>query len=656
MKFSRPVVINTVLIAVIVIAAAAVLLVFNPFGGKTASATTQLTGTVEQGVVSTTITATGSIAPVQEVDVSFASSGTIASVAVAPGASVTAGEVLGTLQTADLTTAVTNAQTSLSHAQTILSDDNTALAAAEAGGGGGGQSVNQAQQQVFSQEDTVANAKTAVTTAQENLAAATLTSPIAGLVVAVNGQVGGTVSGGGNSSASGGSGSGEGSGSGSASGSSGSSSAFVTIADVSKFTVTASIAEADIADVAVGQNATITFPAITGASSTATVTAIAPVGTTSNSIVTYPTTITLTDPPKNLRIGQTADVTITTKASAANALYVPAAAITTANGVSTVKVVKGGTTTAVTVTTGIVGDDGTEITSGLTAGEDDRDRHGLDRDLDRHDGDHRHDRDDRRLRNPRRLHRRGRRLHRWWGRLRRRRLRKPRRNRRDQLMAGTETDAEAERTSGVLELRGIHQVYGTGDAQVHALRGIDLSVASGEYLAIMGPSGSGKSTLMNLLGCLDVASSGTYSIAGQDVNDLDERELARVRNREIGFIFQSFNLLQNTELPLAYGGVRYAERKRRALEALEAVNLGHRADHRPQQLSGGQQQRVAIARALVTNPTLLLADEPTGNLDSESTHEILAIFDQLAAEGRTDRHHHPRGKRRRAGAPHRDDQ
>jgi putative ABC transport system ATP-binding protein len=193
----------------------------------------------------------------------------------------------------------------------------------------------------------------------------------------------------------------------------------------------------------------------------------------------------------------------------------------------------------------------------------------------------------------------------------------------------------------VLELRGIHQVYGTGDAEVHALRGIDLSVAAGEYLAIMGPSGSGKSTLMNLLGCLDVASSGTYSLAGNDVNDLDEKELARVRNREIGFVFQSFNLvprmtaLQNTELPLAYGGVKYAERKRRGLEALEAVNLTHRADHRPHQLSGGQQQRVAIARALVTNPTLLLADEPTGNLDSESTHEILAIFDQLAAQGRT---------------------
>jgi putative ABC transport system ATP-binding protein len=197
------------------------------------------------------------------------------------------------------------------------------------------------------------------------------------------------------------------------------------------------------------------------------------------------------------------------------------------------------------------------------------------------------------------------------------------------------------RPTGVLELRGIQQLYGTGDAQVHALRGIDLSVASGEYLAIMGPSGSGKSTLMNLLGCLDVPSSGAYELAGQDVSDMDERQLAHVRNREIGFIFQSFNLvarmtaLANVELPLAYGGIKRAERKRRAMEALDMVGLGYRADHRPQQLSGGQQQRVAIARALVTNPTLILADEPTGNLDSESTHEILAVFDQLAAMGRT---------------------
>lgn len=194
--------------------------------------------------------------------------------------------------------------------------------------------------------------------------------------------------------------------------------------------------------------------------------------------------------------------------------------------------------------------------------------------------------------------------------------------------------------SAVLELDRIEQVYGSGDAAVHALRGIDLVVARGEYLAIMGPSGSGKSTLMNLLGCLDIASAGTYLLAGHNVAELSERELARVRNEEIGFIFQSFNLvnrmtaLANVELPLVYGGVRGKERRERALEALSMVGLSNRADHEPQQLSGGQQQRVAIARALVTNPTLLLADEPTGNLDTVSTEEILAIFDSLSSQGR----------------------
>jgi len=195
--------------------------------------------------------------------------------------------------------------------------------------------------------------------------------------------------------------------------------------------------------------------------------------------------------------------------------------------------------------------------------------------------------------------------------------------------------------TAVLELDGINQVYGTGDAAVHALRGIDLQVEAGDYVAIMGPSGSGKSTLMNLLGCLDVASSGRFTLAGHDVATLTENELARVRNREIGFVFQSFNLVQrmsalaNVELPLVYGGVGKRERRKRALEALTSVGLENRADHEPQELSGGQQQRVAIARALVTNPTLVLADEPTGNLDSESTEEILAIFDELAAQGRT---------------------
>ena len=193
----------------------------------------------------------------------------------------------------------------------------------------------------------------------------------------------------------------------------------------------------------------------------------------------------------------------------------------------------------------------------------------------------------------------------------------------------------------VLELDDINQVYGTGDAAVHALRGIDLAVEAGDYIAIMGPSGSGKSTLMNLLGCLDIASSGIYSLAGHDVATLTENELAKVRNKEIGFVFQSFNLVQrmtalaNVELPLVYGGVGKAERRQRALEALDQVGLSARSNHEPQELSGGQQQRVAIARALVTNPTLVLADEPTGNLDSTSTAEILAIFDSLAEQGRT---------------------
>lgn len=193
----------------------------------------------------------------------------------------------------------------------------------------------------------------------------------------------------------------------------------------------------------------------------------------------------------------------------------------------------------------------------------------------------------------------------------------------------------------VLQLRDIHQVYGSGDAAVHALRGIDLDITEGDYVAIMGPSGSGKSTLMNLLGCLDVASSGTYTLAGSDVKTLDENELAHIRNRQVGFVFQSYNLvprmsaLANVELPLVYGKVGRTERKRRALEALDMVGLSDRADHQPQQLSGGQQQRVAIARALVTSPMLVLADEPTGNLDSASTEEVLGMLDLLARDGRT---------------------
>ena len=193
----------------------------------------------------------------------------------------------------------------------------------------------------------------------------------------------------------------------------------------------------------------------------------------------------------------------------------------------------------------------------------------------------------------------------------------------------------------VLELRGIRQTYGTGEAAVHALRGIDLVVERGEHLAIMGPSGSGKSTLMNLLGCLDVATAGQYLLEGEDVAALDDTALARVRNRRIGFVFQSFNLiprmtaLTNVELPMVYGRVRGGERRQRAEAALELVGLADRADHLPNALSGGQQQRVAIARALVTDPAIVLADEPTGNLDSASTDDVLGILEQLSGAGRT---------------------
>ncbi|MFI6598344.1 ABC transporter ATP-binding protein [Nonomuraea sp. NPDC050536] len=193
----------------------------------------------------------------------------------------------------------------------------------------------------------------------------------------------------------------------------------------------------------------------------------------------------------------------------------------------------------------------------------------------------------------------------------------------------------------VLRVRELVKEYGEGDAKVQALRGIDLDVERGDYLAIMGASGSGKSTLMNILGCLDVPTSGRYLIDGADVGSLDEHQLAVLRNRRVGFVFQSFNLiprmtaLANVELPLVYGGLGVAERRRRALEALEQVGLGDRTHHEPNQLSGGQQQRVAVARALVTAPALLLADEPTGNLDTASTADVLEIMDRLSDSGRT---------------------
>jgi putative ABC transport system ATP-binding protein len=193
----------------------------------------------------------------------------------------------------------------------------------------------------------------------------------------------------------------------------------------------------------------------------------------------------------------------------------------------------------------------------------------------------------------------------------------------------------------VLDVRAVTKNYGSGDTEVRALRGISLTVERGEYVAIMGASGSGKSTLMNILGCLDMPTTGRYLLDGVDVSGLDDRQLALVRNRRIGFVFQAFNLiprttaLANVELPLAYAGLKLAERRRRARAALAMVGLSDREDHEPNQLSGGQQQRVAVARALVTAPALVLADEPTGNLDTRSSADVLAVLDRLNRSGRT---------------------
>lgn len=193
----------------------------------------------------------------------------------------------------------------------------------------------------------------------------------------------------------------------------------------------------------------------------------------------------------------------------------------------------------------------------------------------------------------------------------------------------------------VIKLENIKRFFKIGDVEVQALRGVNLTINKGEYVALMGPSGSGKSTLMNLLGCLDTPTAGKYWLNGQDVSQMDDDELAEIRNKEIGFVFQTFNLLprstaiDNVALPLVYAGYSRTERNKRALQTLESVGLADRTDHKPNELSGGQRQRVAIARALINNPSIILADEPTGNLDTKTSYEIMELMEKIHEQGNT---------------------
>ncbi len=436
---------------------------------------------------------------------------------------------------------------------------------------------------IAQQQASIVTAQVAVSTAQKGVDDTTLVAPADGTVSAVNGAAGEAV----------------------ATGDDG----FITLVNLSSLQVKAAFSETDAAKVQVGQTASVSFDALTNQTFTGKVVAIDSASTVTSNVVTYNVMVALDSTSTQVKEGMTATVDVTV-AEKDGVLVLPASAVSGRGETATVTVRTASGDEPKQVTIGLRGDDNVEIASGLSAGDvvvtkvssTTTGGGGAPAGFGGAPG------------------------RRWWPRLGGR------------IMSDATVPAAPK---PVIAVRNLVKTYTMGPVEVRALRGVSITVERGDFVAIMGASGSGKSTLMNILGCLDAPTSGQYELDGVDVNGLDDVELAYIRNRKIGFVFQSYNLIPrtsavaNVELPMMYGGMKRGERRQIALLALEAVGLRDRVDHLPSELSGGQQQRVAIARALATRPAMILADEPTGNLDSESTREVLDIFSRLNQRGRT---------------------
>ncbi len=578
---------------------------------------TTVTVPVTTGTIQQTVASSGTLEPASQASLNFAVSGTVSAVDVAAGQKVTAGQVLATVGTTALSENVSAAQAQLTAANDRLSSDETSGAAAS---------------QLDTDEASVTSAESSLSTAETDLDDASLTSTLSGTVASVSLTVGQQVTGtgsggGGDAGATGDTGSSD-----TGSSDTGSSTGQIVVIGTDSYIINTTVDDTEIGQITDGDQVDITG---TGSSTPVygTVGSISLIGSQTSDVTTFPVVIDVTGDPTGLYAGSTADVNIIVK-QLNDVTEVPTGAISySTSGQATVTEVVNGSHVVKDVTVGAAETGETQVT-GVSAGAKVLEREvtfkapgggaggilggggtgtrtfpggGAGGGFGGAGG------------------------ARWWLLRRCRRMTTP--------PMGTppvETDPEA-----VIELERITKVYRTGSISVAALRGVSLNIAQGEYVAIIGPSGSGKSTLMHILGCLDIPTSGRYHLAGEDVSHMSETALAEVRNRRIGFVFQQFNLLasmtawQNVELPMVYAGVPRAERKERAMEALARVGLKGRVKHRPGELSGGQQQRVAVARALVTEPDLILADEPTGNLDSVSAADVLRLMGELHDAGRT---------------------